>query len=178
MGDIDQKEVERFQSLLKKAESYYPRNMETEALVQDSLDRLNNIDQIIKRNSKQACKSETEELENLISSNDTDVFELKENVDERLFEKIYKKWQNCLRETNRDYHKTILEMDRKFNSNDHKMNLCINDCAENSESKSNQQLEDCFKRCMIEHERNVNDITMDFNSTFRQYEKLYQEKYI
>lgn len=175
MANIDEKEIQRIQNILDKQEKEYPKNMETEALIQDTYVRISNMDKAIIKSSFQVCKAETEELNKFATFNEQMALEMKDNIDERLFENSLKKWQSCLQLKHKDFAETLHTMDREFNNNNNKMNQCVEDCAANSASKTNEEIEKSLRACMARHEGVFSEITKKFNATFKDYEKKYQK---
>lgn len=175
MSNLEEIEVQRIKNLLDKMEKEYPKSMETEALIQDTFERISTMDKAIIKSSLQVCKPETEELNKFSTFSDQMALEMKDNVDEGLFESSLKNWQSCLQLKHKDFAETLYTMDNEFNSNNVKMNNCVEDCVANSTSKTNEELEKCLRSCMINHEGLFNEITRKYNGTFRDYQNKYQQ---
>ena len=175
MTNMEEKEIQRIQQIIDKMEQEYPKNMQTEAFIQDTFVRISNMDKAIIKSSFQICKSETDELNKYANFNGQMALEMKENIDERKFEESLKKWQSCLQLKHQDFAQTLHTMDREFYDNNNKMNKCVDDCAANSTSKSDQDMEKCIRTCMLNHESVFNEITKKYNSTFKDYENKYKQ---
>ncbi len=171
---MDERENQRIEQLLKKVEESYPKNMETENYIQEIFKKITKIDKAIIKSSKEVCKTETEELLKYASFNDDMSLDLKDNVNEEKFEIILKNWQKCLQDKNKDFSQTLHLMDTEFNINNQKLNKCSEECVGDSLSKTNLQLETCFKDCLIKHERIFSEVTKKYDDSFKTFEKNYE----
>lgn len=175
MANMDEKERERIEQILNKIEKEYPRNMETESIIQDTFKKINLADKALIKSSFQVCKSETEELTKYASFNDKMGLEMKDNIDERKFEESLKKWQGCLQSKYKDFTEVLLTMDKEFNLNNNAINNCIEDCASDSSKKNNEVIENCIRNCMQKHENSYNTIIKKYNNIFKDYEKKFEQ---
>jgi len=167
--------MERIDSIIKKMEQKYPKNMETESIAIEVMKKISNIERAILSSSNITCKEETEELNKYAKFNENFVLETNENIDEIKFDKSLKSWQDCLQFKNKDFTQIMNKMDTEYNVINNKINECLKDCSFNSNSKSNEDLEKCFYNCMLNHEKNFKLTTQKYHEIFNEYEKKFQK---
>lgn len=170
---MDQQEEKRIDEILKRMENQYPKNMATEKLLNEIFRRISRIDKAIIAGSTSTCKEETEELNKYATFNSNYELDYKKNIDEALFEKSLKNFQECLQNKHQDFHTQLHILDADFNKNNYDLNICIDDCTLGSKEKSEAALENCFFSCFTKFEENYYNLAKSNNEQIKFHEKKY-----
>lgn len=170
---MDQKEIRRIEEIIQRMESKYPKNTLTEKILNEIFQRVTKIDKAVLTGSKDTCTQETEELNKYASFNENFALDVKDNIDEALFEKSLKKFQECLQSKNKDFSSELQNLDMEFYQNNNSLNKCIDDCTVGSKEKTDVTLEDCFYNCFLAFEDKQHNIAQIYNEKIKNFEKKY-----
>lgn len=170
---MDKNEINRVQELIKRIEKDFPKNKNFEVFLRQLFDKVTNIDKVSFDRTKDICKNETEDLQKYADFNDEKLIEPKKNVNQKLFDESFSKFQKCFQNANKELSEVLQGFDEQLSNNQEMLGECINKCAVNSKSKSDSDIEKCITHCFDSFEGKYESFAKEYYTKFESLENRY-----
>lgn len=170
---MDINEKNRIQALIKIIDNEFPKNKEFEVFIKQLSEKVKNMDKRSYDKTKEICKNENEDLMKYSDFNETQIIEPKKNVDRKVFQESFSKFEKCFKDNNKEFSETLQGLDQKLSSNNDLLRECINKCAINSKTTSDSEILKCISVCFDNFEEKYEGFAREYYSKLEEIDNKY-----